>query len=153
MSEPAPDRPLGAIAVEADAASEPFWEGLRTGRLLVPECANGHRFFPPMPGCPICGTPEVDLARASGRGRVYSWATVHIALAPEFARDAPYTVVAVDLEEGGRLMGRLLEPRTRLLPGVDVVLQTYEVGDQVLPGFRCAVESETATTGGTDGDE
>ena len=42
-----------------------------------------------------------------GRGTVYSWVGVRRALDPAFADDGPYTVAAVDLDEGARIIARL----------------------------------------------
>jgi len=129
---------LGALAPEKDADSAPFWEALTGGRLLVPRCGGCRRsFFPPMPACPRCGSTDVTLAPSEGRGTIYSWVTVHRALHEAFAGDIPYTIVAVDLDEGARMFGRLLEPSdTALAADLRVLLTPYEAGGFVLPGFR-----------------
>jgi uncharacterized OB-fold protein len=132
--------PAGAVAVKTDADSEAFWNGLRAGQLQLPHCSAGHRFFPPMPSCPVCGSTDVGLRPAEGRGRLYSWATVHIALDPAFVPDAPYTVVVAELDGGGRLMGRLLDTSDELRAGAQVQLETYEVDGETLPGFRLVQE-------------
>jgi uncharacterized protein len=132
------DRPdLCAIAPEPDSESAWFWEALADDVLLVPECTNGHRFFPPMPSCPHCATTELTRVEASGRGSVYSWVTIHVALDPAFTGDVPYTILAVDLDGGGRMMGRLLDPALgELRAGAPVELTAYRVGDIVVPGFQ-----------------
>jgi hypothetical protein len=92
-----------------------------------------------MPSCPLCGSAEIEEVEASGRGRIYSWITVHIPLDPAFADDVPYTIVAVDLEEGGRLFGRLLEPDPPdLRGGEELLFEPYQSGDVLLPGFHHA---------------
>jgi uncharacterized OB-fold protein len=45
---------------------------------------------------------------ATGRGSVHSFTVVHRA-PPEFAAEAPYVVALIDLEEGPRMMSRLLD--------------------------------------------
>lgn len=74
---------------------------------------------------------------ASGRGRVYSWVTIHRALDPAFAEDVPYTVLSVDLDEGPRMFGRLCgdaEPHA----GDAVQVRIYDVRGQKLAGFAPA---------------
>ena len=98
----------GLSAADVDPDSAWWWDGLAAGRLLLPRCdACTKCFFPPMATCPRCGKTAVSPIKASGRGVVYSWVVVHIALDPAFESDVPYTVAAVDLEEGPRLFGRL----------------------------------------------
>ena len=141
------ERPdLSALAPEIDPDSAWFWAALAEDVLLVPECRpHGHRFFPPMPACPHCASGELARVRASGRGTVYSWVTIHVALDPAFADDAPYTILAVDLEGGGRMMGRLLEAdASGVSAGVAVELTPYRVGEIVLPGFQLRGAAEAA---------
>ena len=59
--------------------------------------------FPPRADCPECLSGSFEFKEVSGRGTVYTHSTV--AAAPTGFDDiAPYTVVVVDLEEGGRLL-------------------------------------------------
>jgi uncharacterized OB-fold protein len=97
----------GVIAPDVDVDSAWWWEALAGGRLLLPRCDDcAACFFPPLESCPRCGGRDLSRVESSGRGTVYSWVVVHVALDPAFAGDVPYTVVAVDLEEGPRLFGR-----------------------------------------------
>jgi uncharacterized protein len=126
----------GVIRPEVDADSAWWWEALAAGRLLLPRCERcATCFFPPMATCPHCGSTALTRLEATGRGMVYSWVVVHIALDPAFAGDVPYTVVAADLEEGPRLFGRLRDdrPATAGAP-VETVVDLVE-GIPVL-GFR-----------------
>jgi uncharacterized OB-fold protein len=129
--------PQTAVAPTIDAASAEFWAALGQSRLVVPLChACGRHSFPPMPSCPRCGSLDVSQDEVSGDGTIYSWATVHIALNPAFEADVPYTVLVVDLLEGGRLMGRFLEREREPEAGAPVRLAPYRVDGITLPGFR-----------------
>jgi uncharacterized protein len=129
--------PRCAVAPAIDGASTEFWSALEEGRLVVPRCNScGRHSFPPMPSCPLCGSLDVSQDEVSGAGTIYSWATVHIALNPAFEADVPYTVLVVDLREGGRLVGRFLEGDTRPEAGAQVQLEPYRVDGITLPGFR-----------------
>jgi uncharacterized OB-fold protein len=59
---------------------------------------------------------------------------IHRALHPAFAGDVPYTVAAVDLDEGARVFGRLLEGEAEAGAAVEAVV--YRVEQQALLGFR-----------------
>lgn len=128
--------PGGFLPPEMDADSAEFWRHLHDGELWLPRCeANGHRFFPPAPRCPVCGTTPVSGEVVSGRGAAYSWVVIEIALSSEFADDVPYSVVAVDLAEGGRMLARYLGDANDLDAGDALRFCAYEVAGQVLPGF------------------
>lgn len=126
----------GFVEPMVDADSEPWWRALAERRLLLPRCRDcGRSWFPPTPGCPECGSPSVELVEASGRGRVYSWVVINRALSPAFAGDAPYTILAVDLEEGARVFGRLVGEGA-VAGGSPVRADFYEVEGRTLLGFR-----------------
>lgn len=93
-----------------DLDSAPFHEAVAQHRLTLQRCdaCDRHR-FPPMPTCPWCAADTFTWSKASGRGRVYSWVTVHRALSPDRVDDVPYTIATVTLDEGCRMFGRLVD--------------------------------------------
>ncbi|HVW47029.1 MAG TPA: OB-fold domain-containing protein [Solirubrobacterales bacterium] len=121
-----------------DLDSEEFWRALVSSEPRLPRCRScGKGFFPPLPRCPWCGGDQVDLEADEGRGSVYSWVVVHMTLDPEFAAETPYTILAVDLDHGGRAMGRLLDGDKEPATGAPVELVPYEGADgATLIGFR-----------------
>jgi uncharacterized protein len=131
------ERPESAGALPGlDPDSMPFWTALADGRLLLPHCERCQRsFFPPMPSCPRCGSIAIELRVSMGEGQIYSWVTVHMALDPQFADEVPYSVVAVDLADGGRMLGRFLGDRSELIARQHVRLTTYTARNLSLPGF------------------
>jgi uncharacterized OB-fold protein len=87
-----------------------WWSLLEQGRLMVVTCDTcGARWCRALPGCPYCGGIRVSLVETTGQGSVYSWVTVRRALDPAFEESVPYTVLVVDLDDGGRVNGRLLD--------------------------------------------
>ena len=127
----------GVLPPLTDRDSDPWWEALATGQLTLPHCpACGATWFPATPGCPECGEPHVDLMVSTGHGRLYSWVVVNRALSPAFTDDVPYTIVAVDLDEGARMVGRLLtDNNAPLRAGEPLGAQIYTVSGQFLVGF------------------
>ncbi len=104
-----------------DADTQFYWDGLRQHRLLIQECSTcRRRRFPPMPTCPYCGGVGAEVREHSGRGTLYSWVVVHRAFQPAFAAEVPYTLAAVDLEGGGRMVARL-EPADAVEAGAELV--------------------------------
>lgn len=72
---------------------------------------------------PALRLPGWNLAPVRGDGRVYSWVVANRSFAPEFDKDVPYGIVAVDLSDGGRLIGRYLGDHSDLLAGLAVVAE------------------------------
>jgi uncharacterized OB-fold protein len=124
-----------------DSDSEGFWEELIKGKLALPRCADcGQGFFPPLPRCPHCASEAVETLESEGMGTIYSWVRIHRTVDPEFADEVPYTVVAVDLEDGGRMLGRFLGDGDAQI-GVWVGFERWVNRGVVVPAFR-ALESQ-----------
>jgi uncharacterized OB-fold protein len=91
-----------------DEDSAPYWDALREHRLRLQKCANcGEVRFPPMPGCPNCGSPESKLLFGAGTGEVYSWIVVRRPFGTFTEADLPAVIATVELDEGCRVLGRL----------------------------------------------
>jgi uncharacterized OB-fold protein len=84
--------------------SRPYWDGLKSGRLLLQKCGQcGKIRHYPRPVCDACYSFEVNWIEASGRGTVHSWTITHHAFNPGFKLEVPYILVTVDLDEGVRM--------------------------------------------------
>lgn len=120
-----------------DAETAPFWAGTAAGKLLFQRCGGCglHRFYPRIV-CPSCMSDAVEWVEASGRGRVYSYTVVHRA-APAFRDEVPYVVAIVELEEGVRMMSRLLvDPPEAARIDLPVKVTFEKASDEiVLPKF------------------
>lgn len=88
--------------------AEPFWQGCKEGRLMLPRCRNCRRFhFYPRSFCPHCDGRELEWCAASGDGSIYSFAVVCQPLEKPFASLVPYVIVIVELDEGVRILSHL----------------------------------------------
>ncbi|MEU7748399.1 zinc ribbon domain-containing protein [Nonomuraea sp. NPDC049158] len=48
--------------------TQPFWDGTAAGELRIQRCmACARHYFYPRPGCPHCGSADVEWVRVSGR--------------------------------------------------------------------------------------
>jgi uncharacterized OB-fold protein len=91
-----------------DAA--PFWDATRRGELVLPWCRACERpFWYPRAVCPKCLGDAIEWRPASGAGVVYAASVQHLPGPGRDAADGPYVVVLVELAEGVRVMGNVLE--------------------------------------------
>ena len=129
---------LPASLFVQDSDSRPYWEGLKQGELLIQRCDScSQAVFYPRAICPHCHSDQLSWIVASGKGTIYSYTVAHQAFGP-FAADVPFIVVLIELEEGARMLSRLLDaPRERVTIGaaVQVVYEQVEE-DLTLPYFR-----------------
>lgn len=90
--------------------AQPYWDGLQAGQLRVQRCgACGQLRHYPRPMCPACHSFEVEWVTLAGNGTVHSWTRPHQSALPGFADVVPFTLVTVDMAEGVRVLGRLLD--------------------------------------------
>jgi uncharacterized OB-fold protein len=88
-----------------DAASAPYWDAARQGRLLIAECGACRRVHHyPRPFCPHCWSDDVQPVQASGTGTLYTYSTVYVNDLPPFSDRLPYVAAIVELTEGPRVM-------------------------------------------------
>lgn len=125
---------------EPDAASQPFWDGCRSHRLLIQRCAAcGTPRFPPGPRCPACRAPEAEWIEASGRGTVFSWIVVNHPVPREaYGGEVPYAVALVELAEGVRMPTNIVGiAPAGITAGMHVEVVFDDVTpDVALPRFR-----------------
>ena len=99
-------KPLPIITPE----SAPFWEGCRSGHLLLQRCTECAAWrYPPAPVCPGCGESQYAWLPASGRGQIYSFVIYHRPFHPAYAEEVPYAVALVELNEGVRMLLRVVD--------------------------------------------
>ncbi|MCW2546495.1 MAG: hypothetical protein JWN96_955 [Mycobacterium sp.] len=125
--------------IEAD--SKPFWDAAREHRFLIARCnACGRAHHYPRPFCPFCWSDDVHWEDASGRATLYTYSTVYVNDLYPFRDKLPYLAAVVDLEEGPRVMTRLVGVRDdELSIDMQLVVDYENLNDQlVAPVFRPA---------------
>ena len=86
------------------AETQPYWDGLREGRLRLQSCADcGKIRHYPRPVCDACWSMNVKWVDAAGTATVHSWTITHYAFHPGFKGDLPYILLTEDLPEGVRM--------------------------------------------------
>lgn len=129
---------LKAIAPRPTDATRSFWEGCNREELLLAHCDDcGLDFYYPRLACPHCGSRALSWRRSSGKGRVFSFSHVEMSFhGPSWESQLPYTVVIVDLEEGPRMVSRLVgDGRAVVQSGDPVAVVFPEFDGQKLPYF------------------
>ena len=118
-----------------DAVTRPFWEGIVEGALRIQRCAGcGRHVFYPRAVCPHCGGADLEWVEAAGSGRVHSFTVVHRA-PPDYRDEVPYVIALVDLDEGVRMMTRLVDVEPAAV-SVDLPVEVAIQGEPRLPYFR-----------------
>ena len=133
----APSRPVP----EFDDVTTPFWEAAARHELVLQTCSScGTVRHPPRPVCPSCLSWEHEWKPASGRGVVWSWVVAHPPVLPAFADKTPFNVAVVELDEGVRMVGNLLDvANEEIHEGMAVEVAWEDVEDGVtLPQWRPA---------------
>lgn len=88
----------------------PFWAATAENRFLIQRCpACGNAQFYPKATCTTCGSDELDWEAASGRGTLHTFTVARRATHPAFEGSEPYVVAIVELAEGPRVTGNLVD--------------------------------------------
>jgi uncharacterized protein len=89
-------------------STQPHWDGLALGTLLLPRCERCGTWNPVSSlFCSHCHATDLCWRITSGRGKLISYSTVHQAPYRAFAEKVPYTVAVIELAEGPAMIARL----------------------------------------------
>jgi len=121
-----------------DGDSQVYWEGIARGELRIQRCAACTRYvFYPRAICPHCFSDRLLWVAASGKGTIYSYTVTHQAFG-SFAKEVPFVIAIIELEEGVRMMTRIIgTPRERITIGAPVRVSFESIAEgPTLPYFR-----------------
>lgn len=124
----------------SDAPIAYYEEGLRTGVLRYQHCLScAASIFYPRVLCPACGAGDPGWQDSAGLGKVYSTTTVR----PRSGD--PYNVSLIDLDEGFRMMSRVVgdvdEVRIGQTVSFSVQRELQGAGEQSIAVFNRIEES------------
>ena len=90
--------------------TEEFWKATKRETLLIQKCGECNSLiFYPRKYCPECWSSDLGWQEASGRAAVNTFTIMRDMVEPKFMPDLPYVLAMVDLEEGIRMMTRIVE--------------------------------------------
>lgn len=120
--------------------SEKFWEGTQQGKLLIQVCQDCQsKIFYPRKFCPECWSGNLDWVEASGKAKIHTFSTAYSMVEPKFMDELPYTIAYVDLDEGIRMMTRIVDCKPEDIRfDMEVEVVFHERGGYRLPYFRPA---------------
>jgi len=128
-----------ALPPSPTTVSRPFWDGCNVDKLLLQSCTGcAHIFYYPRQHCPRCGSSALEWRTAGGDGTVWSFTHVEVSFyGPQWESQIPYTPFLVDLDEGARMLSRLIGPKRGVVRiGDRVRVEFVPVENQKLPYFR-----------------
>lgn len=117
-------------SIEGDGDSRIYWEGIAQDELRIQRCdVCARTVFYPRSICPHCHSDQLSWIGATGKGTIYTYTVAHQAFGA-FAGEAPFIIAIVELEEGVRMMTRI----------VDAPHERVTIGAQVQVGFETSAE-------------
>jgi uncharacterized protein len=106
MAEAAVSRPIPKPSVYVD--TQPFWDAAKQGKLVLQFCLDTKRFqHYPRPVSIFTGSRNLEWREVSGKGTIYACTVIRVP-GPGLEGRLPLSVVTVDLDEGVRIIGNVL---------------------------------------------
>jgi uncharacterized protein len=116
----------------------PYWDGLRSHRLLLQQCRECATFqWYPRPICSACYSEELAWVELQPRGTIFSFTVTHQRVGFRFDEESPFAVAIVELTDA---------PKVRmagLLRGINVA--DVRIGLPVRGEFR-DIDGDEPTT-------
>tara|TARA_B110000503_G_scaffold130142_1_gene203175 strand:- start:1143 stop:1580 length:438 start_codon:yes stop_codon:yes gene_type:complete len=125
--------------VTSNSLDEQFWAYCADGQLCFQRCNSCDNWrHLPRHMCAHCGSPDWRWEESSGLGFLYSWTVAHLPMHPAFAKDVPYAVAIVEMNEGVRMVARLRDIEfENLVLGIELQLSFDDVtSEPLLPYFK-----------------
>jgi len=111
-----------------------WWEAVERGELLIQRCAScGSYQFYPRVLCTRCWSEDLGWVQAIGSGRIWTFTVVRMPGHAAWAPDVPYVIALIELDEGPRMMSRVVDSDPR----------EVRVGQRVRVNFRRLSPSES----------
>ncbi|HET7683547.1 MAG TPA: OB-fold domain-containing protein [Marmoricola sp.] len=125
--------------------SEYFWEGTAAGELRIQSCnACGQLRHPPGPLCPSCHAADRGYVVAAGTGTVFSFLEHHAPRLP--GKELPVTIALIDLPEGVRMVGEVLDPPEQIAIGDPVHVEFERIDDDLTLAQWRVTEAKARTS-------
>src|SRR3989304_6245782 len=125
--------------------NKPFFDGTLKHELHIQRCKDcGKFYFYPRTACPHCLSENTEWVKASGKGKVYSFTICERPGSPPFAGDVPYNIAIIQLDEGVRMMSKVIDCENKDIKcdmPVEVVFKD-DTPEYSLPYFKPAAKKE-----------
>lgn len=133
-----------------EGLTKQFYDWCRKGELRFQRCSRCEALrYVPRELCARCGSFESEWVRVQGNGSVFTYTILARAMHPAFTGAVPYAVAIIELEEGIRLLSKVIDCAPEELHiGMQVYVDFESVNDEVaIPVFRrsCHMMREETT--------
>lgn len=118
-----------------------YWQHCADEKLCFQKCTTCKTWrHIPRPMCAKCNSIEWEWAKATGRGKIFSWTITRVPLHPAFTSQVPYALLIVEMEEGVKMVSGLRNlPPDEIALGLDVEVIFERVAENMaLPYFQPA---------------
>ena len=114
-----------------DRDTQPFWDGCARGELWIQCCTSCAKWlWQPRPVCSSCQRPDPEWTQVTGEGSVASWMVLRPPTLPAYAEMVPFVVLLVELDQGVRLLGYLVDDDGAVIKS-DGTSEGLEMGSRV----------------------
>jgi uncharacterized OB-fold protein len=87
-----------------------FYQYCKNQELRFQRCTRcGTWRHVPRDMCAQCGSWKWEWAKSSGRGKLFTWTVVALPMHPAFKDEVPYAVCLIEMEEGPRIVSRIVD--------------------------------------------
>ena len=134
-----PRQAYGKPVPVLDGTAGEFYQYCQHHELRFQRCTQcGTWRHVPRDMCAECGSWQWEWAQSSGRGTLFTWTVVTLPMHPAFKDEVPYAVCLIDMEEGPRIVSRIVDVAPQdLRMGLPVEVIFDAVTPEVtLPRFR-----------------
>jgi uncharacterized OB-fold protein len=121
------------------AESVPFWDGLKQDKFMLQYCDScGKLNWFPRTHCVVCGKTHFTWKPSSGKGVLETYTIVYRGMNPAWQAETPYILGMVRLDEGIRMVTRIISDKGEKTPmNARVSLVCKPAGDDMkLPFFE-----------------
>ncbi len=133
-----PNRPLPLM----EGLTKQFYDWCSRGELRFQRCSRCNAFrHMPRDLCAECGSFDWEWVPSSRKGTLFTYTVVARALHPAFVNAVPYAAAVIELEEGVRILGHVIDcPPDQLRIGMPLRVDFEKQTDAItLPVFRSRV--------------
>lgn len=123
----------------ANGDSSTYFSAAAERRLVFQVCGNcGATQFPPRHHCAKCWETDLSFTDSAGTGAIESFTIVRRSPLPEYRDQVPYVVAAIAMDEGIRMIARIVGDTAMATAIGDAVTVDFAPGTEgdLLPVFR-----------------
>jgi uncharacterized protein len=120
--------------------TEPFWAAARERKLFLQFCTDTNRFqHYPRPVSIYSGGRNLEWREVSGKGRIYACTVLRVGR-PEVAARLPLQIATIELDEGVRIIGNIIDSRVEDIKIDAPVIVAWDMldGGAPYPAFQVA---------------